>query len=228
MVDLIAGFAPEGGAEKIIGFIRKYGDFREIGSSEGDSRSKDLHLHAMRALEKYIPSGPLHRSQAGTGYDSYIRTLENQLAHDVPEYRSYAALRLHELGELPIRSAKMLNVVTQMPVFLNELISAVFSLSHYRGMERDLGFLYIGCSSRVDVSASAFEKAVALADGQVLTESPYVSSFDYGQESGNLPAIRLPSGVVVQMVSPLDPAIEATDSEDELFLETMKRMNVSS
>lgn len=168
MLQLIGGFLPAAGFEKLLGQFNRWERF-DITVLDVDDWPEfgDLHLRALAVLGHYLPAPPLSPERQ-SGYQAYLRLLRAHLSR--PEYAGFAASRLLKLGEFDLAGCELEVLVRRSGSVVAPLVAAVLAPIRWSGVQADwkeaasqLSLIYQNCQ-RTN-SRPVFWNAVKLVDG---------------------------------------------------------------
>jgi|GEM_PF-4916623 len=156
---LISAYTPSNGAVKIVGFLRKWGEFPERLQAETEyGDSIDLTMLALLALEGYFSVPPQQHDHDSGLFSAYAEMLREFSAHKT--YAGYALRRLLELDLIRPESLEIANTLDSFEQTLVELVSFFINREQSPATPAHLSALYQQCLRAGLEATDAFSNAL--------------------------------------------------------------------
>lgn len=144
MLTLIGAYTPLPGFVKVLGFIQRWGRFRENQvSTDSTGARSDLHMKALVVLGNYYPVAPRVPENEAYDFKTYVSVLREQLRD--PRYSGYAAGRLIELEIFQLEAQEVQELIQRDPECLRELMPLLLNPNRRSRIGWDVSQIYVTC-----------------------------------------------------------------------------------
>ncbi|HXM47869.1 MAG TPA: hypothetical protein VN956_08360 [Pyrinomonadaceae bacterium] len=143
ILSLVLAFRPDSGFSQIADHLTNSNWFdKEYIPPISQQRPIDLHLKALKTLQRYFKTAPVGLN---AGYRLYLQILKSQLEY--PRFKGYVLARLIDLEETPADALQVLDYIAGSPEGLKEIIPIVLKGHLSDDASRAMSELYTRCHS---------------------------------------------------------------------------------